>query len=269
MLGDGELNEDKLFHIAITKEQGAKYAILPGAPERVEAIAKFLDEPKFLARNREFTSYIGTLCGERVIVMSTGIGGPSAAIALEELHIAGLHTAIRVGTCGGMQKEIVPGDLIIATGAVRMEGTSKEYAPIEFPAVSDFSVVSALVKAAEQGGYNFHTGVIQSKDSFYGQHSPDLMPVSYELNNKWEAWKQCGVLASEMEAAALFTVAQVRKIKMGCVLHALWNQERKKLGINDKSDFDTTVAIKTAVNALKIIIQNESERNSGKQNNLL
>lgn len=251
------LNENKLFHIAITKEQGAKYAILPGAPERVEMIAKFLDEPAFLARNREFTSYSGTLCGERVIVMSTGIGGPSAAIALEELHMAGVRTAIRIGTCGGMQKDIAPGDLVIATGAVRMEGTSKEYAPIELPAVADFSVLSALVKAAEEGGYNFHTGVIQSKDSFYGQHSPESMPVGYKLKSKWEAWKQCGVLASEMETAALFTVAQVRRIKMGCVLHALWNQECRSYGVADKINFDTTMAIKTAVNALKIIIQNE------------
>lgn len=251
------LEKEKLFHISITKEQGAKYAILPGAPERVEMIAKFLDESAFLARNREFTSYVGTLCGERVIVMSTGIGGPSAAIALEELHMAGVRTAIRIGTCGGMQKDIAPGDLIIATGAVRMEGTSKEYAPIELPAVADFSVLSALVRAAEEGGYPFHTGIIQSKDSFYGQHSPESMPVGYELKNKWEAWKQCGVLASEMETAALFTVAQVRKIKAGCILHALWNQECGNYGVADKINFDTTMAIKTAVNALKIIIQNE------------
>lgn len=250
------MNEDKLFHIAITKEQGAKYAILPGDPGRVEKIVQFLDKPKFLAKNREFTSYTGTLCGERIIVMSTGIGGASAAIALEELNMAGLKTAIRVGTCGGIQKEIISGDLIIATGAVRMEGTSKEYAPIEFPAVADFSVVSALVKAAQDNNYTFHTGIVQSKDSFYGQHNPMSMPIGYELSNKWEAWKQCGVLASEMETAALFTVAQIRKIKVGCVLHSLWNQERKKSEIVDTETFDTEMAIKTAVDALKLIINN-------------
>ena len=253
------MNEEKLFHIAITKEQGAEYAILPGDPGRVEKIAQFIDNAEPLAQNREFNSYSGTICGKRVIIMSTGIGGPSAAIALEELAMAGLKTAIRIGTCGGMQTEVVSGDLIIPTGAVRMEGTSKEYAPIELPAVADFDVLTALVTAAKQNGYPYHTGIIQSKDSFYGQHSPSSMPVSYELENKWEAWKRCGVLASEMETAALFTVAQTRKIKMGCVLHALWNQERKKQGINDKNDFDTETAIKTAVDALKILINSEVE----------
>lgn len=251
------MNEEKLFHIAITREQGAEYAILPGDPGRVEKIAQFIDNAKPLAQNREFKSYSGTICGKHVIIMSTGIGGASAAIALEELAMAGLKAAIRIGTCGGMQTEVVPGDLIIPTGAVRMEGTSKEYAPIELPAVADFDVLTALVKAAKQNGYPFHTGVVQSKDSFYGQHNPSSMPVGYELENKWNAWKQCGVLASEMETAALFTVAQVRKIKMGCVLHALWNQERKKQGINDNSNFDTEMAIKTAVDALKIFINSE------------
>lgn len=251
------MNEEKLFHIAIAREQGAEYAILPGDPGRVEKIAHFIDNAEPLAQNREFKSYSGTICAKRVIIMSTGIGGASAAIALEELAMAGLKAAIRIGTCGGMQTEVVPGDLVIPTGAVRMEGTSKEYAPIELPAVADFDVLTALVKAAKQNGYPFHTGVVQSKDSFYGQHDPSSMPVGYELENKWNAWKQCGVLASEMETAALFTVAQVRKIKMGCVLHALWNQERKKQGINDNSNFDTEMAIKTAIDALKILINSE------------
>lgn len=251
------MNEEKLFHIGITRQQGAEYAILPGDPARVEKIAKYLDNADFLAQNREFTSHSGELSGKRVIVMSTGIGGASASIALEELAMAGLKTAIRVGTCGGIQTKVISGDLVIANAAVRMEGTSKEYMPIEFPAVSDFGVTSALAKSAQMLGYRYHVGVVQSKDSFYGQHSPESMPVSYELENKWSAWKKAGVLASEMETAALFTVGAVRNIKMGCVLHSLWNQERKKLGYNDKDDFDTDMAVKTAVNALKIIINGE------------
>jgi len=248
------MNEEELFHIGIARSQGAEYAILPGDPARTEKIARYLDNAEFLAQNREFTSYAGELCGKRVIVMSTGIGGPSAAIALEELAMAGLKTAVRVGTCGGIQEKVISGDLVIANAAVRMEGTSKEYMPTEFPAVSDFSVTSALVRSAQMLGYRYHVGVVQSKDSFYGQHSPESMPVGYELENKWNAWKQSGVLASEMETAALFTVGAVRKIKMGCVLHSLWNQERKKMGYQDKDDFDTDMAVKTAVNALKIIM---------------
>ncbi len=250
------MNEEKLFHIGITPSQGAKYAILPGDPGRVPVIAEFLDNPQFLADNREFHSYVGTLNGERVIVMSTGIGGPSAAIAMEELSKAGLKTAIRVGTCGGIQTNVVPGDLIIPTAAVRMEGTSKEYAPIEYPATADFDVVSALVCSAKELKASYHTGVVQSKDSFYGQHSPESMPVSYELLSKWTSWKKLGVLASEMETAALFTVGAVRNVKVGCVLHALWNQERKKSGIIDDNNFDLSLTIKMAINALKILIDN-------------
>lgn len=248
------MNEDRLFHIGITKAQGAKYAILPGDPGRVELIAKYLDEPCRLASNREFTSFSGRLCGERVIVMSTGIGGPSAAIALEELCEAGLKAAIRTGTCGGISEGVIPGDIIIPTAAVRMEGTSREYAPLEFPAAADFGIVKALSEAAEKNGFRVHTGIVQSKDSFYGQHCPETMPVEYRLKNKWSAWKRLGVLASEMETAALFTVAAARGIRVGCVLHALWNQERKDKGYVDGDDFDLTAAIKTAVDAMKMII---------------
>lgn len=248
------MNKKTLFHIGISANQGAKYAILPGDPGRVKLIAKHLDNAEPLASNREFTSYCGELCSERVIVMSTGIGGPSAAIALEELYMAGLEYAVRIGTCGGMQENIIPGDIIIPTAAVRMDGTSKEYAPIEFPAAADHEVVCALIKAAHMNNQRIHTGVVQSKDSFYGQHSPDTMPVQNELKEKWNAWIKLGVLASEMETATLFTVSAVRGIKTGCVLHALWNQERKRLGFSDNNVFDTNAAIKTAVDAVKLLI---------------
>lgn len=249
------MNEEKLFHIGITRSQGAKYAILPGDPARVSVIAKYIENGKPLAQNREFTSYSGTIGKERVIIMSTGIGGASASIALEELYMAGVRTVIRVGTCGGIQTKVVSGDLVIPTGAVRMEGTSKEYAPIEFPAAADYDVVNALVKSARENNYAYHTGVVQSKDSFYGQHNPENSPVSYELMNKWDSWKRLGVLASEMETAALFTVAAARGIKAGCVLHSLWNQERKKQGLDGGDNFDTSIAVKTAVRAMEILIK--------------
>ena len=248
------MNEEKLFHIDITRSQGARYAILPGDPGRVPLIAAYLDEARPLGANREFVSFEGRLDGERVIVMSTGIGGPSAAIALEELYMAGVRIAVRVGTCGGMQESVIPGDLIIPTAAVRMEGTSHEYAPPEFPAAASHEVVCALAEAARNNKLRFHTGIVQSKDSFYGQHSPDSMPVGSRLRENWEAWLRLGVLGSEMEAAALFTVAAVRGVKMGCVLHALWNQERKKKGYADESVFDTNAAVKTAVDALRLLI---------------
>ena len=151
------------------------------------------------------------------------------------------------------------GDLVVATGAVRMEGTSREYAPIEFPAVADFEVLTALVDAAKASGRGWHAGVVQCKDSFYGQHSPERMPVSYELLNKWEAWKRLGVLASEMESAALFTVAAARGVRCGSIFHVIWNQERNAAGLDQTRDEDTDSAIRSGIEAVKLLIQRDRE----------
>ena len=190
-------NPDKQYHIQAGKGEVGRYVILPGDPKRCVKIAQYFDDPVLVADNREYITYTGFLDGVKVSVTSTGIGGPSASIAMEELVNCGADTFIRVGTSGGIQPEVKSADVVIATGAIRMEGTSREYAPIEFPAVADLSVVNALVEAAKELGQPFHTGVVQCKDAFYGQHSPERMPVSYELLNKWEAWKRLGCLASE------------------------------------------------------------------------
>jgi uridine phosphorylase len=172
---------------------------------------------------------------------------------MEELVKVGAENFIRVGTCGGMQTDVKGGDIVIATGAIRMEGTSREYAPIEFPAVANLDITNALVKSAKQLGYNYHTGIVQCKDSFYGQHSPETKPVSYELQNKWEAWKRLGCLASEMESAALFVVASHLGVKVGSVFLAVANQEREKLNLENPVVHDTEKAIKTAIEAIKIL----------------
>lgn len=251
--------ESRMFHIGLSCEQGADYAILPGDPGRVERIASYLQQPVFVGQNREYTTWMGTLQGERVLVTSTGIGGPSAAIAVEELAKIGVHTMIRVGTCGGMQTCVQSGDLVIPTGSVRMEGTSKEYIPLEYPAVPCFEVLQALVQAAREQGRRYHTGVIQCKDSFYGQHQPESMPNVSELTAKWQAWVRAGVLASEMETAALFTVAAVRKVRAGALMMAVWNQEREKQGLSNTRLSDTSPAIETAVAAMeKLILQDKA-----------
>jgi uridine phosphorylase len=242
------------YHINCKKGDVGRFCILPGDPGRCEKIAEYLDSPQLIGKNREFTTYTGTIEGEKVSVVSTGIGGPSAAICMEELAAIGADTFIRVGTCGGINLKVKSGDIIVATAAVRMEGTSREYAPIEFPAAADFSVTSALVSAAQKLGYNCHAGVVQSKDSFYGQHSPERMPVSYELTEKWEAWKRLGVLGSEMEAAALFTVAASLNVKCGAVLNVIWNQERKAAGFDEPDDLTTNRGIETAVEAIHKLI---------------
>lgn len=251
------MNIEPSYHIGIQFGHGAKYAILPGDPGRVEKIAKYLDNAKVLAQNREYTSWIGELCGEKVIVMSTGIGGPSTAIGVEELYRTGVNTFVRIGTCGGMQTEVIGGDVVIATGAIRMEGTSREYVPIEFPAVADIDVTSALIKAAKDLDLNYHVGVVQCKDSFYGQHNPERMPVNYELQNKWQAWIKAGCLASEMESAALFTVSSVLRARAGSIFSVVWNQERAKAGLENPECHDTDNAIKAAVGAVKILIEND------------
>ena len=245
---------DVQFHIHCKKGDVGKYCILPGDPGRCKSIAELFDHSRFVTQNREYTVYTGTLLGEPVSVCSTGIGGPSAAIAMEELVKIGVHTFIRVGTCGGMSLDVKSGDMVIASGAVRMEGTSREYAPIEFPAVPDFSAMCALVQAAQQMHLPYHTGVVQCKDAFYGQHAPETMPVGEMLCYKWEAWKRLGVLASEMESAALFTVAAARGVRCGSVFTALWNQEREKAGLDQEAIFDTSRVVSLGVEAMKILI---------------
>ena len=245
---------EKLYHIGLDDTHGAKIAILPGDPGRVEKIARYLDHPRYLGTSREYTSWVGELNGEKVLVMSTGMGGPSTAIGVEELVMTGVDTFIRIGTCGGMQTKVIGGDLVIANGAIRAEGTSREYIPIEYPAISDFDVTSALVQASKTLGKTYHTGVVQCKDSFYGQHDPDRMPVSYTLNNQWDAWIKAGCLASEMESATLFAVSSVLGVRAGCILSVVWNQEREKQGLDNPKSHDTSEAIEVAVEAIRLLI---------------
>ena len=231
-----------------------RYVILPGDPGRCASIAAYFDDAKLIAQNREYTTYTGTLLGVPVSVCSTGIGGPSASIAMEELHKLGADTFIRTGTCGGIELDVKSGDIVVATGAIRFEHTSMEYAPIEFPAVADFNITAALMQASKALGYTTHSGVVQCKDSFYGQHSPEASPVYYELLQKWESWKRLGVKASEMESAALFVVAAALHVRCGSCFHVVWNQEREKAGLDQDMSEDTSAAVKVAVEALKLVI---------------
>ena len=246
---------EKQYHIGFDGSHGALYAILPGDPGRVEKIASHFDNPRFYCQNRECTSWLGEISGKTVMAISTGMGGPSAAIGVEELYATGVRNFIRVGTCGGVALPVTGGDIVIATGAIRQEGTTREYVPIEFPAVADLDITNALVKAAKNLNQKWHAGIVHCKDSFYGQHSPDRMPSGFELNNKWEAWKKAGCLASEMESAALCIVSQILGARAGCVLNVVWNQEREKAGMSNPHCHETEAAIKTAVEAVRILIE--------------
>jgi len=246
---------ERQYHIDIDDSHGALYAILPGDPGRVEKIAAHLDNPRFLHQNREYTTWLGEINGKTVMVISTGMGGPSAAIAIEELFVTGVRNFIRIGTCGGMALNVTGGDIVIATGAIRMEGTTKEYVPVEFPAVANLDITNALIDAAKNLNQKWHAGIVQCKDSFYGQHDPERMPAGFELLGKWEAWKKAGCLASEMESAAIFIVSQILGARAGCVLCTVWNQEREKAGMSNPRCHDTEGAIKTAVEAVRILIE--------------
>ena len=235
------------FHIQCGPGDVGGYCVLPGDPGRCRSIAQRLEGAVHVRTNREFETWTGSLLGEKVSVVSTGIGGPSAAIAMEELA----------------NLDVRSGDVVVATGAVRMEGTRREYAPIEYPAVPDFQVAGALVQACQALGKPWHAGVVQCKDSFYGQHDPARMPVSGELEAKWEAWKRLGVLASEMESAALFTVAAARGVRCGSVFHVIWNQEREQAGLDQQESHDTALAIDVGVEALKLLIRQDAQSRAG------
>ena len=251
----------KMHHLNVEPGEMARYVLLPGDPGRVEKIAKYLDDPHYVGTNREYTIWEGTLLGERVSVMSTGMGGPSTAIAIEELVMCGCDTFIRVGTCGGVDETLVPGDLIIPTAAIRAEGTGREYAPIEYPAVADMSLVHALSEAAKKLDFTAHLGIVQCKDSYYGQHSPDTMPCCDLLHENWKAWKMAGALGSEMESATLFLVAEIRKTRAATVLNLGRNREREAVTGDMSVDRDTSRAIQTAVEAMKMIIQKDRKEN--------
>ena len=253
-------NPNKQYHIQVGPGDVGRYVIMPGDPKRCAKIAKYLDNAELMADSREYVTYTGYLDGVKVSVTSTGIGGPSASIAMEELVKSGADTFVRIGTCGGMQLDVKSGDVIIATGAIRMEGTSKEYAPIEFPAVADLDITNALVQAAKEKNTSYHVGVVQCKDSFYGQHEPGIKPVSYELLNKWEAWKRMGCLASEMESAALFVVSSYLRVRAGSCFLVVANQEREAAGLENPVVHDTDLAIQVAIEAVRKLIKNDGER---------
>ena len=256
------LQDELQFHVKLKKGDVGRYVILPGDPGRCERIAKHFDNPRHVMTNREYCTWTGELDGVSVSVTSTGIGGPSAVIALEELVNVGADTFVRVGTCGAMQTDILAGDIVIANGAIRMEGTTKEYLPIEFPAVADYEVLTALVEASKKIGHPYHVGIVECKDSFYGQQCPERMPVGYELQNKWNAWIMGGCKASEMESAAIFTVSSYLRVRSGTVLYVLQNQERRKAGLEDRkvSHDGIESAIDVAIEAIRAMIAEDKKK---------
>jgi uridine phosphorylase len=248
-------------HIHLKAGDVGGYVLLPGDPGRCELIARYFDNPEFIAQNREYVTYTGTLLGEKVSVTSTGIGCPSTAIAVEELIAIGAHTFVRVGTSGGIQPGTKAGDVAIVTGAIRDEGTSSQYMPIEFPAVADLDVVMALKEGAIRAGIPYRLGITQSKDSFYSEIEPERMPISAHLEERWKAWVMGGAICSEMESAVLFILCSIyRKRASGVMLMASSPDmdPRTEAELAEfKRLFDVQRAIQTAIEGLKVLIEND------------
>lgn len=234
-----------MYHVHLKKGDIGRYVLLPGDPFRTDFIATFFDNPRLVAHNREHKTWTGTLDGVPVSVVSTGMGCPSTAICLEELIACGADTFIRVGTAGRVCDRAFDESLdgVINTAAVRDEGTTRQYIPIEYPAVADRHVVDALAVAAKELGYNFIEGITQSKDSFYGQHEPENMPAEPWLKARWEAWRRGNVISSEMEAAAIFVISSIRGCRASSVM--AYTEMRK--------------SVEVAIRALRILIARDRE----------
>lgn len=239
------------YHVKVKPGDVGRYILLPGDPGRVETISGYLDEPHFVSSNREHTVYTGSLLGEKVSVVSTGMGCPSTAIAVEELIAVGADTFIRVGTSGAMQPEIQVGDIAIVTGAIRHEGTTPQYLPIEFPAIANHQLVNALVAGAQKLGYDYHLGVSHTKDNFYGEIEMERMPLANELKSLWNAWVAGGAVCSEMEASAIFILASIHRKRAGGVMTIVGSDTETLKAKRYSSD----AMIEVAVEAIKLMIQ--------------
>lgn len=256
-------NPELQYHIQMKQGDVGRYVFLPGDPGRCEKIANYFDDPQLVAYNREYKTYTGTLLGEKVSVTSTGIGCPSTAIAVEELIAIGADTFIRIGTSGGMQPNIKTGDVAIVNSAIRDEGTTSHYMPIEFPAIADVDVVVALREAAINIGMPYHVGPTQSKDSFFGETEPDRMPVNTRLNRRWKAWIAGGAICSEMEAATIFVLSSIYRKRAGGVMIMASLEEVKNLTEEEIQEmralFDVDRAIRVAIEGAKLLIEKDRQ----------
>ncbi|CZF85808.1 uridine phosphorylase [Grimontia marina] len=247
------MTEQTVFHLGVNLSdlEGATMAIIPGDPARVEKIAALMDSPKFLASHREYTLFLGKLDGQSVVVCSTGIGGPSTSIAVEELAQLGVRTFLRVGTTGAIQPHINVGDIIVTTGSVRLDGASLHFAPMEFPAVPNFDVTTAMKQAAEESGAAVHTGVTASSDTFYpGQERYDTFSgrVTRRFQGSMEEWQAMGVLNFEMESATLLTMCASSGLKAGCVAGVIVNRTQKEI-----PNAETMAA--TEAHSIKVVLE--------------
>ncbi len=255
---------ESVYHIGLSREmiKEAKSAFLPGDPERVPKIAKSFDKNAIkLACKREFRTWLGKLKGKMVLVTSTGIGGPSTSIAVEELAQLGVHTFIRVGTTGAIQKNIKVGDVIITTGSLRLDGASTHYAPIEYPAVASYEIVSALIQGAKTTGVDYHLGITASCDTFYpGQERYDSFSgyVIRKFQGSLKEWQKLNVLNYEMESSTLFVVCSTLGLRGGCISGVVVNRTEQEKVKKEAVVLAEKNATQIAIEAMRYLIQNRT-----------
>ena len=257
---EAEKNHELVHHLKLQSKNIGKYILMPGDPKRCEVIASHLENPEFIADFREYVTFTGTLAGERVSVVSHGIGGSSTAIAVEELIKLGAHTFIRIGTSGGMQLDVIPGEVVIVDGAIRTDNTPNAYLPMEIPTVPSFEVLDMLVEGAQEIKAGYHVGLVHCKDAFYAQHAPESMAVADHLLSRWESYIRVGTIASEMESSTLFAIAQAKGVRAGAVMLILANQERRKQG-QVEYVYDMDLPIKVAIKGLEKLINKDKQEN--------
>lgn len=248
---------EKQFHIHCVEGDVGRYCILPGDPGRCESIAALFDDAKHVAQNREFNIYTGTLLGEKVSVCSTGIGGPSTSIAVEELAQLGVRTFLRIGTTGAIQPHINVGDVLVTTASVRLDGASLHFAPMEFPAVADFACTTALVEAAKSIGATTHIGVTASSDTFYpGQERYDTFSgrVVSRFKGSMEEWQAMGVMNYEMESATLLTMCASQGLRAGMVAGVIVNRTQQEIPNAETMKQTESHAVKIVVEAARRLL---------------
>jgi uridine phosphorylase len=245
----------KKYHIGLGREDVGDYVLAPGDPFRTPLIAKHLDGAKEVAFSREYRTFTGKVEGVPVSAMSTGMGGPSVAIGLEELRELGVHTVLRVGTCGALQPEVKMGDLVIALGSVRSEGTPDGYVPREYPAVASLEVVEALRDAAEAAGARFHIGIMRSVDALYSDLLPDQMPRP-DLRAELEMWTRAGVIGNDMETSTLYIVSRLRGMRAGTICLCVDEVGAGEIHHLDPSYMDRMLSV--AVEAIRLLIKRDS-----------
>lgn len=254
---------DKTLHIKLNDKDVGKYAIIPGNPDRCEKIAKLMDNHKKIQQNREHTTYEGYLEGEKVVVTSTGMGGPSAAICMEELRRCGVDTFIRVGTCASTSEKVKIGTIVIPNGAVRMEGTGLHYLPMEFPAIPDYEVLKILEKTSLQMGFDTKVGITIIKDSYFTEINPLEKPFGYHLYNRWNAYENGGAIATSMESATLFLIASCYDLRMGTVLVSATNYKDETATDTSENGYPKETefrACEVGVEAMRNIIKMDKEK---------